>query len=273
MTFLAYETSEAGSSPVELYKFGFGPVHSYYTSADSPFTYSGAVYVPYPMGRGKVAESEEARQSDLLIKTDKSFPPVKDFFPGSARPVQSITLQIFRVHLQDPDSEVQLFWDGIVFSKKEQGFRAELLCRPTLGMLEQQILRGTFQRKCNHNIYDEFCSLSKAANQFETTVIDKVGLTLNLTGLAGQFGNDELIGGVLENLNGIPVMIETNSGTQITVFNEIPDAEAGATIRVAPGCQQDPDRCKALGNYINYLGFKDTPNIELHNPDGIKGEV
>lgn len=273
MTFLAYETSESGGSPVELYKFTFGSVFHYYTSADSPFTYSGAVYVPYPLGRSKIAESKENRQSDLTVNTDRSFPPVIEFFPGSARPTQSIKLELFKTHLEDPDGEVVRIWKGVVFSKREKGFKAELICRPVLGMLEQQALRCTFQRKCNHNIYDEFCGLSKASVQFEGTVSVKTGLNITLPALSSSFADGELIGGIFENLNGIPAMIESNVGDVVTIFNEIPDANVTDVVRVSPGCQQDPDRCKALGNYVNYLGFIDTPNVDLHNEEGVRGEA
>lgn len=268
MTFLAYETSADSSSPVELYRFVYGPTTWYFTSADEVYNYIINDYVPANLKRGKITQSNEGVRNDLNIATTIDFPIVELFRPGL--PKNSVQLEIYRTHLQDPDQEVVLFWSGVVLKSEEQQFNATLICRPSLGLIKGQLLRPTFQRKCNHTIYDDFCTLNRTALETLQQVAGGSGTSLTVT---GTFTDGDLIGGSLRNAVGDLVMITDNVGGAITLFNSLEGTDVGDSVRIAPGCQQSDVRCKALLNYDNYLGFKDVPNHDLHSVSGVKGDV
>lgn len=271
MTFLAYETSADSSSPVELYKFVNGSSKYYHTSADEEYLFGIDTYIPTTIKRGKITQANEGVRNDLKLEVTIEHPIVQ-LFRGSI-PERSIPLTIYRTHLQDPDQEVNLFWSGVILNVSEKQFNATIVCRPTIGFLKNPLLRPTFQRKCNHTIYDDYCTLNRTSNEIQENIIAGSGLNLTISGIDAAFADGDLIGGTIQNTDGQFAMITDNVASDVVLFTGLSGTDIGDVVRIAPGCQQSDVRCKALGNYDNYLGFKDVPNHDLHTANGVKGNV
>lgn len=270
MSFLEYEQSVEGGSPVELYKFKLGSTFYYYTSANEDFVDGVVTYQAHNISRSNINQSSEGVRNDLTLDTTIENDIVKLFQAGY--PSFTITLEILRTHLEDPAEEKRLIWSGVVLQAREKQFKGQLTCRPFIGFMKQQILRPTYQKGCNHTIYDTFCGLDRALLQVDRTVAAKDGLQITVTGLSSDFADGELIGGLVVNNLNVFAMIQSNTGDTLTLFNSLANSEAGNSIKIAPGCQQLPSRCKSLGNYDNYFGFPDTPNVDLHGVSGVKGD-
>lgn len=273
MSFLLKETSLDEGNPIELYQFNTPNGSFFYTTAESIFTYGGVEYIPTTMKRGRIGQSPEGVRNDIKIQTTLTNQVAYQFKVGLPR--TSITIKVTRVHRDDPLQEGVVIFEGIVLSAKENGFHAEITCRPLIGQTKETMNRLTFQRPCNHTIYDPYCGLDREANSTLFTIdsVDATGFILTVPGLSTTYTDGDLIGGIIATQGGQLTMIATHTGNTISILELVSGVVATAQVNIAPGCQQQPDRCKAFGNYGNYFGFVDVPNVDLHNTYGVRSEV
>lgn len=278
MTYDAYEKSIDSGRPIELYEFQNGSTFWRYHSGDEEiFTWSTIEFNWCNLHRSKIVQSQEGIRNQLTLEAPRDFPPgllYKQFIP-----LYNTTLVIRRLHRDDPDEEVKIIWQGRIFDVTWPLGKGKMKIRlePSIGSLKSEALRGRWQIRCNHTIYDEFCKLEFVTNStpFTVAALSDGNYTLNLPGLGSATPTPEhWIGGLLRLGSDQFNMIAETSGDNLKVWRYMPDLEVGSSVLVAPGCQNLKSRCiDPFNNYENYLGAPDVPLKDIFQGDGLKGSL
>ena len=267
MTFIAYETDKTGGfSPVELYTFIYQGVYTRFTSGQNPITVGGFDFVNTYIERGELTTGADNSNNTLPITVSKN--NTVPIFYKQRIPVDTYSVIIERMHLKDPDEETRVIFTGsiqnVIF--KDNKF-AEVNCSPVTNMLDGLILRPDHQSKCNHTIYDDYCSLDSAAYEGAATIIglDEGGTLITFDALPLVEHADQYVGGLLRQGSSFSTLL-TQDGNTLKSLLAIEGMSIGDVVNIATGCQNNFSRCKLrFNNSVNYLGFRDMPT---RNPVG-----
>lgn len=276
MTFDNFEKSVDSGRPLELYEFQNGSSIWLFTSGDDAITVSSSVYNKENIERTKILQSQEGIRNQLTLTVRRDLPVAELYV--QLIPLLETSVVVKKIHRDDPDQEVKIIWQGKIFDVKWPSGKAsaEIRCDPNIGSQKSEGLRGRWQIRCNHTIYDEFCSLIFENLQTTLTVsaLSTDGLTVTLPGLSSATPSaDHWIGGLLKLGVDQFNMINSSSGDDIEIWRYMPDLTVGSTVQIGPGCQNLKSRCLILGNFENFLGAPDVPLKDIFTGDGLKGTV
>jgi len=277
MTYANYETSEASGRPIEFYEFQNGSLYWRYTSSDETLVWSSTNWTPENIQRSQIVLSQEGMKNQLKLTVPRDFPPAQQY--RQLIPLYETTLTIRRLHRDDPDEEAIIIWIGKIFDVTWPGGKgaATVTCEPDISSLKSEALRGRWQIRCNHTIYDEFCKLEFVSNSdaFSIGALSTNKLQITLPGIgAATPESGYWRGGLLRFGTNQFNMITAQSGDVITVWRYMPDISVGDAVLVAPGCQNLKTHCiNRFNNYNNYLGAPDVPLKDIFQGDGVKGTV
>lgn len=277
MSFHQYEILEYGGSPVELYEIQNGQNIWRLTSADREINWSAVDWMKENLSRSKIIQSQEGIKNRLTVVVPRDFPPAQNY--KQRIPLYPTTLTIYRLHRNDPAQEALVWWSGRVFTVTWplDKSTANMVFEPGIGSLKTESLRGRWQIRCNHTIYDEFCQLEFVSNSIQLTVtaISTDGTLITLPGLgaatpvAGYWD-----GGLLRVGSDLFNMITETSGDSMQVWRYMPELTVGTVVRIAPGCLNLKTNCiNRFSNFENYLGAPDVPLKDIFTGDGLKGTV
>jgi hypothetical protein len=265
---------KAGGKPVELYAFARATSVWRYTSAETAITWNGDTYVPAVIERTKLPGTSEQAAATVTVSVARNT-PLLDALPASGQPSTSpLWLTVYRVQrdeLSGSAGDRPRYFRGEVkqATRRADGVWVDLTVALGDHAADRVVPRWTVQRGCNYTVYDEFCTVDKAANTITTTVSaisgQDVTVSTNLT--AG-----DVRGGWLE-FNQQTALIRTHDGTNNRVLHiqgPLPlGLLVGSTVKLYRACDGSWARCNAFGNTSNYGGFYDLP---LKNPyrDGLE---
>lgn len=257
-----YEESPAASAPVEAYKF-IGSFRDYlYTSANRTVTISGERYTPVPVTRSRI---KAGTQEDENLSLDLEFPfdtdVVLDYAYAQTPP--KLQLEVYRQQTDDPDA-FTLYWQGVVRGFNISGRVAKIQVPSIFSLaLQGEIPNVYYQAPCNHILYDERCTIARAANMVARNVAGVDGVTINLslaTGVDGQLAAGE----VVNTRTGERRLILSNVGAIIEIGYAFVDIRPGDGLEMFKGCDHSLATCKAKFN--NVINFGGHPYIPADNP-------
>lgn len=275
---MAYDTLEKSldsGHPVEFYQFQVGPAFYNYTSADQNITFQSVEYISDFIQRGKISQSQEEARDRPIIEVGKNN-AIADLFKQQP-PFYEIFIDIFRFHLEDPDApDIRYIFRGKVLDATwpDGVARAKLECESLLASLKTEGMRWRYQGRCNHTIYTPKCGLNFDSLKEDYTVagISADGTTLTLPGVSSQPAN-RYKGGLLRFGTDVWLMVVDHSGDSVNIFRPIPELFTGATVSLGRACRNLRDQCIALGNFENYLGWTDVPQVNIFTGDGLKSQI
>lgn len=275
---MAYDTIEKSiddGHPLEFYQFQVGPAFYYYTSADTDYTLQSITYISDYIKRGSISQSQEEARDRLVIEVGKNN-AIADLFKQQP-PFYEIFVDVFRFHFDDlgaPDTRY-LFRGKVLDANWPDGVaNAKLECESLLASLKTEGMRWRYQGRCNHTIYTTRCGLNFDTLKDDYTVggISADGLQLTLGGVSGKPANFYK-GGLLRFGTDVWVMIVAHSGDVVELFRPIPDLFLGATVSLGRACRNLRSECITLGNFENYLGWTDVPQVNIFTGDGLKSQI
>lgn len=262
MTFDAYENSQQGGRPVELFHFSIGVENFRYTSAEDTITFGGNQYVSRQISRNSVKESSEGGKARLEVElpTDD---PVCSRYIGIVEP-SPMYLIVTRLHRGDL-LDARVVWNGrlvtVVYTRN--GTRAKMTFIPSESVYSRQIPHYKYQSLCNHVLYDGSCQVNPDSFKFTGTASGSSGSNITVTGITASKGAEWATGGKCV-VGGDTRLILAQPSDIITLslpFRSDPDGQA---IEVFAGCDHQISTCNAkFSNAINYGGF---PFVPTKNP-------
>lgn len=262
MTYAAYEASPESGQPVELYRFTIGTTVYRYTSADEDYVFEATTFVPRQISRSSPAQSTEEKQQQLEV----TLPANDDIalrFIGVV-PGEVMSLEVIRVHRNDPDQEGIAFWEGRVTgaSYQDNATKCVMLCRTSESATSRSIPRYKFQGICNHILYDSSCQVVPASFDYAGEVIAEASRQITVDGLSAM-GADWAVGGYVATANDYRLVM-SQSGDVLTLLIDFAVNLLGSTVTVFAGCDHNFPTCRdKFSNSINFGGF---PFVPTRNP-------
>jgi len=135
LSYGSLEGSTHAGSPVELYRFALGTSVWRYTSAQSVITRGGESYIPAPIRRSEIEQTQEFGRAMLTIDAALTLDVAEAFIATPPDGVLSLT--IFRGHLGDLDNEIITWWKGRVVTVIFGNATATLRCEPIFTTLKR----------------------------------------------------------------------------------------------------------------------------------------
>ena len=286
MTFDATQIGPLGRT-IELYEFAQSGFFTRVTSAATT-QFAGVVeFIPLEgLSRSEPVQGNEVFSGDITIEVPASFSIAQQFKVKVPSSLPSLT--ITKKHLNDPAAQLFTYWKGTVVSCAFGDQTAVLRCQPITRVFNRPIPRAVYSAVCNHQLYDQGCTVTRADytnSLLVISTIDPVGTTLTIAGLraaaatidstlslglTGQELDDFWNRGILATLaspaefrmivetdiGGFPDVIRVNLG-----FREL---SAGAAIEVIAGCPHSLDFCNR--KFKNAEFFGGFPFVPTKNP-------
>ena len=240
--------------PVELYHIWHdGGGHWYYTSGDISVTYSGAKYEPASLERSQVTYDSTLGVVTMEIKTSYLTDTVLEYI--SINPVEILWVSVMKLHREQSPLEADVVFIGQIKDVSFKGANAAVNCVGFEYFLKQVIPRRRYQLTCNHQLFDDCCSLVKEDYKIEATItLDGTQTILSSATFALQDDNYFTAGSVDFGVDSRTIV--NHSGADITLIYKIKDLEGGDTVNVYPGCDRRLETCRdKFDNIINSLGF------------------
>lgn len=252
------EASRAASRPIELYRF-IGSFREYhYTSSDRAINFNGTRYYPVTVTRSQVkagTQEDETLSMDLQIPFDTQV--VLDYAYSQTPP--KLTLEVYRQQ-NSGTKPWSVFWQGLVRGFTVSGREAKVQVPSIFSLaLQGDIPNVYFQSPCNHTLYNERCTVSRAVNRFDSFLTGVNGTNLVIND-APAVDNDFAAGELVNMRTGERRLILSNVGMVISLGYPFVDAMPGDEIEMFRGCDHSFETCKAkFANGINFGGYKDIP--------------
>lgn len=258
MTFDARETSRNLGEPFQLFRFISGSSVYRYTTADHTILVGTESYVPnFPM------QSAEFISSETDVRGKLNFEVAGDHEVASLFTIsvpRTLTLTIFEGH--ENETEVRAGWSGrVVACEWKEDDTATISCESLITVLERNGLPYKFGSTCQHSLYRGGCNLDIYANSWVYPISAINGSIIAFDDLIGHATDDFAAGLVIA--KGVDYRMVTffnNSSGSMTLIRPFEGIAVGEYVRVARGCIRTSARCKALGNFANFLGFETVPN-------------
>lgn len=258
MSFESTETSVDDGQPIALYSFVLGNRRWQYAScAKDVVTADGRVWKATSISDDGIKQSGEAN-ADALSITVPTNTAIGQLYMSSP-PSSQMAVTILLKHVDDPGTVVIYVGEIAQASFPEPG-KAVLVCETLSASMRREGLRLTWQRSCPYVLYDPLtCRAVKAP----VPVIVQTITGFNVVVTGAVMLNDQYAGGYLA--WGDPVKgneylaIESNVGSQLTIFGIPDELYIGQQIVIYKGCARTPEACQGFDNYANYGGHPFMP--------------
>lgn len=240
----------------ELYRFVEGDSGNVftYTSADTPYTYAGEVYVPVPVGRDEVENKGEMTRENVTISLSIDFTMAKKWFVMSLD--FPLTVSIFSVE----NDVVEIEWKGRLASVAPKKSVIDFVFESVFTSMRRMGLRQRYQITCPHSLYGRGCNLNKESFATVAGVTAANNAVLTIPG-AAAFDDGFFASGMFEDHNGNLRFITSHVGETITLIRPMNSViaegiENGFPIncRLFPGCDRRNTTCNSRFNNLNNFG-------------------
>jgi uncharacterized phage protein (TIGR02218 family) len=255
------DKSVHGSAPIECYKF-IGELKTYrYTSNNEEVTVNGEVYEPLSGIRRNSIETSSILDNTQSI--DVTMPitcEVATTYNFLKMPM-TLELEIRAVHRgTNFATDWKLIWQGqstgFPVQNNDATIQTKSIIQSALGQQLNQIL---YQTSCNHEVYDDFCTLDPAPFT-TTTTVTKIKDNVITVVSTGRTDGELIIGKMVNTRTTESRSIVSNIGHIVTVGYPFIDIKLGDTIDLIVGCDNRYSTClNVFNNVINFLGFMWTP--------------
>jgi uncharacterized phage protein (TIGR02218 family) len=269
MSYEDFDNSPAAGAPIEVYKF-VGELGEYhYTSCNEIVTVNGETYIPLPALTRTAIEVSSLLDSPQTL--DITMPVTTDLallYNFLKMPI-TLIVEIRSVHRgSNFATDWRLEFQGTIVSFPVSNNFATCRVQSVIqGGLNQQLNQITFQTPCNHEVYDEHCTLNEADFTTSSTVTN---IKDNVITVANDHNADHaLIVGKLRNQRtGETRTIVDNVANVITVGYGFLDIELGDTVDLIIGCDNAYSTCLTVfNNLLNFGGFMFLPSTNPYvNP-------
>lgn len=265
MTFAAFEGSQQGGSPIELYEFRLGAEFFRYASTPDDIVIGADTYTASEVKRSPIVIGPEARSSTVTFTISSNDALARRYV--NIVPGQLATLTAFRFHRDDPDEELRTIFKGIV---KSVGFdllgsTARIIVLPLTEALSRSAPRLVFSSTCNHVLYDARCKVNSSNFRFQGVVAAVNGNAVTVTNLSTN-GDGWATGGYVT-IGGVDFRtINDHTGDVITLLQPFPAGTpaVGATVEVFAGCDRSLETCASkFDNPENFSGHRFVPRENL----------
>lgn len=262
MSYDDFDRSVHAGAPIECYKF-IGELNTYrYTNNNEPVTVAGEVYLPQSgIVRGAI---ETSSLLDSIQTIDVSIPITCDIAVAYSFLKMPLTLdiEIRSVHRgSNFATDSKLIWQGqsvsLPVADNKSTIRTQSIIQSSLSSQLNQII---FQTSCNHDVYDEHCTLDPALFTTTSTVtnIKDHVITVADDGVADGYLE---IGKLVNMRTGESRIIVSNVGNIITVGYGFIDILLGDTVDMVKGCDNAYSTCDGdFSNLDNFGGMMFMPN-------------
>jgi uncharacterized phage protein (TIGR02218 family) len=235
-------------------------------------------FEPLAYVRTEPVFSKDSADGQIKFTIPSNLPIVEFYETIPSSVTSSVTIE--RVHRNDPDGGVQIFWKGAFASVQRQGDFATILAVP-LAQLAAQIPRYTYTALCNWFLFQDRCGLARENWRYTgavitigtpATILTIDGLEAGAQALAAQVSpaptalDDYWLGGYCENADGEKRSIyESNVDgvpSRIRLLQPFRNLNVTDTVTVYAGCDRTRATCSAkFNNHLNHGGFPDIPSI------------
>lgn len=265
MAFDPLETSAQSSRPTELYSINVAGTDYFWVNSENPVTFGINDYTPAPIRRTQPRVSQDEPGSEVQLEIPTNHPITQELARAwvTASPeTQTSRVTIYKRHVGD--SEFQTFWVGSIVSVlyRDNGHTTRFLCRSLDNLFTLQGPRRNWGTLCTHQLYDRFCTLTRASFTVAGTVtaLDSTGTVYTIPGISAPTTRWNT--GVLQKpFTFQSRMIIAQSGDDFTVQYPIPEIGVGDAIEVVEGCQHDVTDCNSFSNILNFGGIPYTPDV------------
>ncbi len=264
MSYSDYEKSAESGRPIELYHFTLATTHYRYTSAEDTYNWSSQDWLPRQISRTAPSQSSEERRQQMEIILPAS-DPVAIHYIGIV-PGQPMTLEITRVHRDDPAQEGLVLWDGRITGASYQKGAVQCVLQglTTEATFSRPLPRFKYQSMCNHVLYDTLCTINKASHIYTNTVSGVSGDVITVTGLGSAEADDWAKGGYVTLDDEDWRLILDHTGDDLTLLLPFEQSAVGQSVDVFAGCDHSLTVCNTkFSNTINFGGF---PYVPTRNP-------
>jgi len=263
MAFSTYEDSIEAGRPVEIFTIALGSNTWYYTSVDGIVTLDGVDYLPIPIQREAVQQSQE-EQDQALVVTLPAGEAICRYYIASVPGVQA-TVKIEQYQIPDGGTpERIIIFDGAIqtVTFEQQGTVAKLSVQALNVAFSRAVPRDGYSAVCNHVLYDSRCQVVEATYRTTQEVLSISGNTLTIENLDLQVdgyytaGFVEIVGSQTDFR-----VILAHVGEVVTVPLAFANDPTGTQVRVYAGCDHTPATCKSkFANLVNFGGFPFVPH-------------
>lgn len=262
MTYESFEESIEGGRPVELYKFTIGLNVYRYTSAEDEVVpaFDATTYFPRQITRNNPAQTNEDRREPLELTLPTTDEVAQKFI--SIPPGQEVSLEITRFHRGD--TEAYIIWQGkIIGAAYTRDGRVCTLSGVTdEAAFSRPIPRFKYQGLCNHVLFDDGCTVSRASFKYTGTVSVVSGNDITVDGLEAAKGSDWAVGGYVDVGGNDFRMVLAQSGDTLTLLVPFETGPLGSSVDVYAGCDHSLSVCDSkFSNAVNFGGFPFVPTL------------
>jgi uncharacterized phage protein (TIGR02218 family) len=265
MTFDAYENSVEDSRPVELYTIQLGALAWYYTSVDGIVTLDGIDYLPTPIERDSLEQSQEDQDQAMTV-TMPAQTPICRYYITSV-PGEQATVKIERYQIPDGGTPERIvMFEGAIQSVTFEGGGeiAKVTLQPYNIAFSRAVPKDVYSAVCNHVLYDVRCGLAEATYRTTQVVTAVTGNTLTIDNLDLET-DGYYTAGFIELIGTMDFrVILAHVGEVVTIPLPFAISPLGTSVRVYAGCDHSPETCKSkFNNVANFGGF---PFVPTKNP-------
>lgn len=266
MTYADDVTSARSGDAIELYRFD-GPQISYtHTSGTRAhtFTLDSLVYAPLAgLRRSGVGASSSGDKRTLTVTMSGACALATDYVYGT--PPRSLRLRVYQ--LQRKSVEAVLIWDGSVTAAAAKGTEIELRSSSQLSeRLGTPVPAVSFQRLCNHFLYDARCRISRATsgNHHEPVISSVNGSTITVSTIGAYIDQWFKSGEIVRDTDGERRTIVDQVGAVLKVNAPFRTLNAADAVTMYAGCAHTIAVCSDRFN--NIANFGGHPAMEAINP-------
>jgi len=248
--------------PVELYHlWNDNGDHWRYTSGDVSVDFDGETYLPATISRGSIRFTAQIDLTSLVIKFGYLDDPALEYI--AINPIEGIWIEVSKLHRDMDPLEAVILFSGQLKTVSFKGPVASATCIGFEHFLKKIIPIWRYQVNCNHFLFDENCSLTKASYITSTTIsLDATGLILTSSDFALQADGFFIRGEVIFGQESRTIV--DHVGDVITLNYRMVTLIDGSAITAYPGCDGRIETCRdKFDNINNFLGF---PFIPVDNP-------
>lgn len=249
-------------APIECYKF-VGELDTYrYTSNSTEVTVNGELYEPLPgLTRTAIEVTsilDSPQSNDIIMPITAPLAVVYNFL----RMPITLDVEIRSVHRgTNFATDWKLEYQGESIGFNVSNDLATVKTQSTVqGALSRQLNQITFQSPCNHEVYDDHCTLSEAAFRTSSTVTNIKGNVITVVS-DGAADHALIVGKMRNTRTGETRVIIDNVANVVTIGYDFIDIELGDTVHLIKGCDNAYTTCSGVfANTINFGGFMWLPS-------------
>lgn len=268
MSYDAYESSSEGGKPIRFYRFTLGSTVWRYAVRDEDVTIDGVTWKARVITDDGVKQTGDATTDALNITAPMNIGPAVVY--QSSPPSTPIKAEILEMHEGMVTPRV-IYSGEVVQVNPSRPAVAVLTCQTLTATMQRQGLRLGWQKTCPYDHYNPLtCKVPKASHALNVTIQSISGFNVTVSGLTGQ-PNNKFAAGMMEWTHPVRgaygIMIEAQTGSVLTMFDDTSDLYPGLQVTIYPGCARTQDACRSFNNIVNYGGC---PNMPGKSPyDGL----